>query len=367
MLKRVTVKGFTSFDDTSADLDAMNVLIGPNGGGKSNLLMFLRMMGFVVTGALQTFVGTCGGASAVLRYGPKRTTRIIGEVSIQDDSGMNDYCIELAHGAGDTLFIADERIRYTPDGHTAGEFRSLERPGQRESALTDEEIVDKDSTARVTRALLRKIRTFQFHDTSDTAKLKQSGYIGDNKYLRDDAGNLAAFLYALMSASPREYGLIRDTVRTVAPFFDDFVLEPSALNEERIKLEWRSKHSTETLSANQLSDGTLRFIALTTLLRQPNPPDVICIDEPELGLHPMAINTLVDMAYEMSPNVQIILATQSVPLVDAVEPGDILTVEQVRGATRITRLDAESLHEWLAEYRVSDLWERNILGGRPQP
>ncbi len=370
MLTKVTIQGFTSFEDTTADLGAMNVLIGPNGAGKSNLIKFLRMMGYAMTGGLQSFVGKCGGASMVLRYGPKHTTRIVGEISITGDGGINDYRVEIAHGAGDTFFIADEHVRFTPDSvspkQAPAQYRSLNRGGQRESALTDDDLIERDSTARVTRSLLRRVRTFQFHDTSDTAKIKQTAYIGDTKYLREDAGNLAPFLYMLRESAPRNYALIRDTVRLVAPFFDDFVLEPSPLNEERIKLEWKTRHSEEVMSASQLSDGTLRFIALATLFKQPQLPDVICIDEPELGLHPMAVGTLVDMTYEVSRRVQVILATQSVPLVDAVEPSDVLTVEQVRGATTIKRLDGERLKDWLAEYRLSDLWERNIIGGRPQ-
>lgn len=129
----------------------------------------------------------------------------------------------------------------------------------------------------------------------------------------------------------------------MAPFFDDFVLEPTPFNAERIMLEWRSRYDDAVMSVNQLSDGTLRFIALTTLFKQPHLPDVICIDEPELGLHPMAVNTLVDMAYEASLKHQVILATQSVPLVDAVQPSDILTVEQIRGATEIARPNEDAL------------------------
>lgn len=369
MLRKIAIQGFSSFENATADLGPMNVLIGPNGAGKSNLIKFLRMMGYAMTGGLQNFVGTCGGASTVLHYGPKKTTRVVGEISITGDGGVNDYRMEIAYGAGDTFFFADEQVRFTRDGGdgASAHYRSLDRAGQKESALTDDALTDSDATARVTRALLRRVRTFQFHDTSDGAKVKQTAYIGDNKYLRDDAGNLAPFLFMLRESAPKSYATIRDTVRLVAPFFDDFVLEPTPLNKERIKLEWKSQYSDEVMSANQLSDGTLRFIALATLFKQTQLPDVICIDEPELGLHPLAVHTLVDLAYETSLQTQIILATQSVPLVDAVQPSDILTVEQIRGATGIQRLDEDELQDWLKEYRLSDLWERNIIGGRPQP
>lgn len=349
MLTKIKIQGFTSFEEATAELGAMNVLIGPNGAGKSNLITFLRMMSNAMSEGFQKFVGTCGGASAVLHYGPKTTTRILGEISISENDGINDYRLEIVHGAGDTLFFADEQVCFTAhtDENAPRQYQSLDRVGQKESALTEASLQNPNEIAHVIARRLRNIRTFQFHDTSSGARVKQTAYLGDNKYLRDDAGNLAPFLYMLREVAPHNYATIRDTIRIIAPFFDDFVLEPTPLNTERIKLEWKSRYSNEVMSANQLSDGTLRFISLVTLFKQPQLPDLICIDEPELGLHPMAVNTLVDLAYEASSQTQIILATQSVPLIDAVQPADVLTVEQVRGASAIHRLDETNLHPWL--------------------
>jgi len=183
--------------------------------------------------------------------------------------------------------------------------------------------------------------------------------------LRSDAGNLAAFLYLLQKTSSTHYEVIRDTIRLVAPFFDDFVLRPMPENENKIRLEWREIGSDHPFLAHHLSDGTLRFICLATLLLQPKMPSTILIDEPELGLHPYAINVLASLMRSASKRSQLIVSTQSVTLVNQFEAEDLLVVDRKDHATTIERVDPERLTEWLEDYALGDLWEKNVLGGRP--
>ena len=138
-------------------------------------------------------------------------------------------------------------------------------------------------------------KLYHFHDTSDSARVKQTGDINDNFFLRGDAGNLAAFLFNLKNAFSSHYEIIRGSIRQVVPFFDDFILRPQTDNPNKIRLEWREQGSDYPFLAHQLSDGTLRFICLAALLLQPQPPSTIVIDEPELGLHPFAIAVLASM------------------------------------------------------------------------
>ena len=163
------------------------------------------------------------------------------------------------------------------------------------------------------------------------------------------------------------YDLIQRTVRLAAPFFDDFVLKPLALNKDKIRLEWRHRGSDAYFNASSLSDGSLRFMALATLLLQPASlrPSVILIDEPELGLHPYAITILASLIKQASVETQIIVATQSSLFLDHFQPEDVLVADRVNGATRITRLDAEKLNVWLEDYSLGQLWEKNEFGGRP--
>jgi len=151
----------------------------------------------------------------------------------------------------------------------------------------------------------------------------------------------------------------------VAPFLEDFVLEPLALNQQMIRLEWREKGNDHVFGPGALSDGTLRFICLATLLLQPTLPSTILLDEPELGLHPYAITLLADLLRGASTKTQVIASTQSVSLVNQFEPQDILVVEREDGQSMFKRLEHGAMDAWLEDYGLGELWEKNLLGGRP--
>ena len=199
--------------------------------------------------------------------------------------------------------------------------------------------------------------------------MKKTADLNDNRFFRPDGANLAPFLYYLREKHESSYSLIRRTVQRVAPFFDDFALAPQQLNEDKIRLEWRHKGTDAYFDAASLSDGSLRFIALATLLLQPESlrPSVILLDEPELGLHPYAITMLASLLKQAAAQTQIILATQSPFLLDHFEPEDVLVADRVNGQTQLTRLDTPSLETWLQDYSLGQLWEKNEIGGRPAP
>ncbi len=195
--------------------------------------------------------------------------------------------------------------------------------------------------------------------------MKKSSDINDNSFLRRDGSNLAAFLYFLKEKHPGIYRNIVDTIRLVAPFFDDFTLAPSRLNNDQIMLEWKQVGTDAYFNASSLSDGTLRFMCLTTLLLQPDPPSTIIIDEPELGLHPYAISILSEMMKAASKRTQVIVSTQSVTLVNHFNPEDIVVVEMQNNETSMRRLEKDKLEEWMQDYSIGELWEKNVFGGRP--
>ena len=214
---------------------------------------------------------------------------------------------------------------------------------------------------------LDRFRVYHFHDTSPTAPIKRTADLHDNRHLREDGSNLAAFLYRLRRKEEESYRMIVRTVRLVAPFFEDFVLEPQALNEDKIRLEWRHRGSDAYFDASSLSDGSLRFIALATLLLQPTElkPHVILLDEPELGLHPYAITLFGSLVRQCSLKRQVVIATQSPTLLDHFEPEDVLVADRVDGRTELKRLDGDRLITWLEDYSLGQLWEKNEIGGRP--
>lgn len=159
---------------------------------------------------------------------------------------------------------------------------------------------------------------------------------------------------------------ICDTVRLVAPYFDEFILNPRQQGpEEKIRLEWRQKGSAFPFQPYHFSDGTIRFICLATALLQPNPPSTIVIDEPELGLHPYALEVLAALVKEAGTRTQTILSTQSATLLNHFTPEDVVVVDRKNGESLFRRLDSASLTEWLNDYTLGDLWQKNVLDGGP--
>jgi predicted ATPase len=358
-LNRIGITGFKSIRLLQdLELRPLNLLIGANGAGKSNFIALFKLLNQMVEKNFQTFVGQQGGADAFLYFGRKNTDRITLSLTF----GPNAYSCIWVPTVDDRLIFKSE-IAYF---HNPIYENPLDRrlgSGHAESELA--QAAKKEPIAGYVFESLKDWRVYHFHDTSDTAQLKTLGDINVNQYLKSDASNLAAFLYRLSKTQPAHYEAIRDTIRMVAPFFDDFILRPSPDNENKIRLEWREPGSDYPFLAHYLSDGTLRFICLATLLLQPLLPSVILIDEPELGLHPYAINVLASLMRSAATKTQLIASTQSVSLVNQFEPEDLLIVELRDRATTIERLDSERLSGWLEEYALGELWEKNVLGGRP--
>lgn len=362
-LDRITISGFKSIRKAELELRPLNVLIGANGAGKSNFIQLFAMLNAIVEERLQNFVARAGGADTLLHFGSKTTDELQFELTF----GQNGYEASLAPAADDSLFFSSEQCWYHDRSRYEQPYRLPLGSGHRETELHEESrrhrrIVIADHVIRN----IRSWRLYQFHDTSASAKVKQTGDVGDNAFLRSDAGNLAAFLYMLREAHRPYYDRIVKTIRLVAPFFDDFNLRPSPLNPNKIQLEWRERGSDEYFNAGMLSDGTLRFICMATLLLQPELPSTILIDEPELGLHPYAITTLTSLLQGAASQTQVIVATQSVPLVNRFLPEDILVVDRVDGQSTFKHLEPSEIENWLDEYGLGDLWEKNIIGGRPQ-
>lgn len=362
-LDTITVRGFksTASIETLA-LREVNVLVGPNGAGKSNFIEVFAFLHAIRAGHLQEYVARAGGADRLLHFGSKVTEQMSLRVSFQ--GGRNQYEINLIATDADELYPGSEMVYFWDQReyeHPLG--FSLPARG-REAGISDP---DATGIAQYVRSHLNRWRVYHFHDTSSGSPMKKTGDIADNRFLRPDGSNLAAFLYFLRERHGSSYDLIRRVVKRVAPFFDDFALAPQQLNEDKIRLEWQHTGSDSYFDGSSLSDGTLRFIALATLLLQPEShrPSVILVDEPELGLHPYAITMLASLVKQASSTNQIILSTQSPFLLDHFRPEDVLVADLVDGRTVLTRLDPARLSTWLEDYSLGQLWEKNELGGRP--
>lgn len=363
-LTKITLRGFKTIRDlTDFEPGSLTLLIGPNGSGKSNFISFFRLLSWALVppGQLQLYVGEQGGASALLHRGASATQQIEAALTLRTSSGSNEYKFRLFHAAGDTLIFAEESFRFRRPGQ--------ERPapglgaGHRESQLIT--MAEQNNKTAVTILnMLRRIIVHQFHNTTPTARIRGKWDVADNRWLKEDGANLAPLLYRLKNEWPQYFARIEDTIRLILPFFSTFELYPEF---DRIMLRWRERGTDHVFNASQASDGMLRAMALITLLQQPERdlPDVLILDEPELGLHPYAIEILASLIHSASRHVQMVVATQSVSLIDRFEPEDIVVTNRSDSETSFRRLNNAELTEWLDTYTLSELWEKNVLGGRP--
>ncbi|MBK9927835.1 MAG: AAA family ATPase [Anaerolineales bacterium] len=362
-LETISIQGYKSIRELKDfPLAALNILIGANGSGKTNFISAFKLINQIVEENLQVFISQQGGADSLLYFGRKTSESL----QIDLKFGNNGYNCNLLPASGDTLIFGSEEVWYHDKSKYLQPYRQGLGSGHRETRMLEisREINHMTIADHVLRAL-QSWRVYHFHDTSAGAKVKQSGNLNDNSALRSDASNLAAFLYLLRETKEPYYRKIVSTIRLVAPFFDDFNLRPDPFNPERIQLEWREIGSDEYFNANVLSDGTLRFMCLATLLLQPKLPSTILIDEPELGLHPYAITVLASLLRSAASETQVIVSTQSVPLVNQFNPDDIVVVDRLNQQSTFRRLAESDLEGWLDDYGMGDLWEKNVLGGRP--
>ena len=357
-LRSLTVTGYKSIRELrDFKLSDLNVLIGANGAGKSNFINLFRLLNEIYEQQLHLYVQKQGGPDALLNFGRNTTERLHAEFYFS----ANGYKFDLIPTTDNRLVFESEHSWF------GGVYRptdssSILGKGHDESKLKDA----KDNYSFYVRPSVSNWRVYHFHDTSDTAKVKQRHAANDNLRLKIDAANLAAYLRMLKEQHGVEYQRIVQTIRLVLPFFDDFVHRPG--EPEHIELEWTQKGKPDTpFKAHILSDGSLRFICLATLLLQPISllPDTILIDEPELGLHPYGITILADIFKQVAENRQLIVSTQSVELVNELTPEDVIVVDQDDGASTFRRYTNEELAGWIAEYAMGEIWKRNILGGRP--
>jgi predicted ATPase len=366
-LDQITIQGFKSIRELKDfKLGKLNVLIGANGAGKSNLVDFFRMLRAMADGRFEKFIADGGGADGFFFNGPKETKQIRPHMKF----GSNEFRFTLESTVASQMIISTEEVlytggRYDSDWHRyAGVQKESRLPSwkNRKSNWGDYLSAEAHVYDSVSSWMV-----YHFHDTSRTAPMRRDCSARDFRELSADAGNVAAFLFKMKEQQGARYQRIRQTVQLIAPFFDDFLLEPETKGEnEVVRLEWRQKSSTFPFQPWQLSDGTIRFICLATALLQPSPPSTIVIDEPELGLHPVALVALAALIHEASLRTQLIISTQSASLLDHFEAEQVVVVERSEGASIFRRLEAADLEQWIADFSVGDLVRKNIIETGPR-
>ena len=362
-LKSFTIKGYKTIKAIeNFEPRPINILIGPNGAGKSNFISFFKFLSWMLNsdGKLQEHVAYLGGANDILHDGADITKSIDAHIELETNTGFNEYQFSLMFAKPDKLVFKEEKYRYSAKRIEGKREWSSCGVGHEEAKLPE---VINDS-AKTILNLLRKLIVYQFHNTSDTAPMRLKWSQADGRWLKQNGENLASFLYRLHEEEKPYYLRIVKYIRLVLPFFDDFVLYPAF---GQMLLRWKEKGTSKEFNAGQASDGMLRTIALLSLLGQ-NPKDlpaVLFLDEPELGLHPSAIDAVAGLIKAASSHCQVFVATQSISLVNNFELDDLVVIDRKGRNSEYHRPDSENLQAYLEEFSTGQIWEKNIIGGRP--
>jgi predicted ATPase len=366
-LTKITIKGFKSiaFDKPiTLDIGNINILLGANGAGKSNIISFFKMIGYMMNESLQQFIAQSGTNQKFLYYGSKKTPTLSAEIRFDGKDSYDIYRFSLTNAVLDRLIISSEEIEWrNPKNNTT--FSKQLVSNFNESALNH--LKSEDAACKIVWDILAGCKVYQFNESSALSPMRQASTVESAHYLQSEANNLASFLLYLKNGYKESYERIVSHVKEIVPQFKDFYLEPE---RGYVSLKWVDTSANDyVLSSDQFSDGSIRFIALATLLLQPEKtmPRVIIIDEPELGLHPYAIDQLTEMIKDASLHAQIIVATQSPSLIDGFDADDVTVIERDEDnqCSVARRLNGKDYSEWLDEYTLSELWNKNVIGGRP--
>ena len=388
MIQTLKITGYRSIRNAEFELGPLTVLIGPNAGGKTNLIDALQLLSEAAQEKLESGILRRGGLPSLAFGGAAE--RIAWEIGFTDDEPFVEengvvYRLVLAP-SGNLAVVAREEVVArpgTPPGmivvnrtRSQATFhsrvsRSNEQPeipiSGGELAIAQVRDADSYPTPHKLRGHLSSWAFYHEFDSGEDAPIRQAQLTSPGVRLLPDGANLSPVLHQM-----RESRAYKDTFREVIdsltllyPDFDGLTF-PAESGQGKIILTWQDKSfKSFDFSAFFLSDGTLRLLCLLTVLLSPDPPPLICIDEPEIGLHPAAMKLIADLLQDAAARTQILVATHSPQLISYLNPDTVAVVEKQEGATVVSRLDGEALRDWLRDFSLGELFMMGRLGGRP--
>ena len=384
LIHAIKLNNFLSFGASAQaiPLGPLNVIIGPNGSGKSNLLESIELLKNAPEQLLKP-IREGGGVRDWLWKGGQINPTASLDVVIDYPKGSQNLRYKLSFAEVHQRFeIVDEKIEnenptnpnrpgayffyHFNNGHPTLNLNEGKRTLKQEDVDMEKSILaqrrDPDQYPEITYLgqTLGKIRLYREWSFGryTAPSLPQKADL-PNDMLEPDASNLGLVLNRLRR-DPTVKARLLKALRALYDGIDDYDVQIEGGTVQVFFHEGRF-----TVPATRLSDGTLRYLCLLAILCHPNPPPLVCIEEPELGLHPDILPTLADLLKEASERCQIIVTTHSDVLVDAMtdRPEAVLICEKTTEGTVMHRLNADKLKPWLAKYRLGELWTRGEIGG----
>ncbi len=378
-LNQIKISGFRRLLSLDLEMRPFMVLIGANGVGKTSLLDAINLLSASAAGKLSSTLSQLGGFANVLTRDKAEELSFSVNVDVPEYSPL-DYTLSLGTQGVDYV-ISKENLAQKIEGqerpfmHIAslnGDVlyadveseeklvRSERKPNSRETFLS--RVPRMFEQPEELRRALSSVTQYHVLDVGNRAPIKLPQLLTPSTSPGVDGGELISYLYNLRESDRDRFDWILDTLRAAFPDFEDLSFPPSAAG--MLMMGWKDKKFSRPLYAHELSEGTLRFLWLVSLLQSPNLPTVTMIDEPEVSLHPRLLNLLAELMREASDRTQLIVATHSDRLVRFLQPEEVVVMDMnEEGCTSATWADSLDLDEWLTEYSLDEVWRMGEIGG----
>jgi predicted ATPase len=355
------------------------VMIGANGVGKTSFLDVLSLLARSASGQL---LGTIrGGLSEILTRGQANKLTISLAMSVRGYASL-DYELELSPTRGASYEISLETLTQRNDPSAPEPFKHIESRGVNvkyfntiENRLTQPNW-DHDpfetSLAQVPKMyqepenLRKRIASCTYYGALNVAAQSPVRLPQDMRPAKLPGANgedLVSCLFDLRETDPDRFEIVEDTLKAAFSDFEKLGFPPVAAG--KLSMTWKDRNFAKPIYVHELSEGTLRFLWLVTLLQSKELTAITLIDEPEVSLHPELLKLLADLMREASGRTQLIVATHSDRLIRFLEPKEVLVCDIADGETTMTWADSLDLEHWLADYSLDELWAMNVIGGRP--
>jgi predicted ATPase len=403
MFDYINIEGFRSFKKVELNLGPLSVLIGPNNGGKSNFLDFLSFMAEAAAGKLEAGFNSRGGTGSIgfgfdwlrgkivveLRFrGESLAFGSEGWILLEGDQPGVRFKLKLDLDIISSEVESEELIEeptsdrprpativrrdrteciFRPSKATEGQEPEERKVLQSKAELAIFQVKDLNKFP-VPYVLLDQFQKWAFYDDMHTgadAAIRRPGLVRPTFRLSGGGENLASVLNSIQQQKPDTWSEILEILHTAYPDFKTITFPPEGGDGKVVLRWWERPHEREGVSANFLSDGTLKFLCLIAILKSPDPPPLICIDEPELGLHPDWIKLVAELLQDAATRTQVIVATHSPYIVAKLEPEQVIVTEKIDGATHLRQLKTADLENFLKDFSLADLWLSGEIGGRP--
>ena len=377
--ENISVRGFRRLQNIDLEMRNLIVMIGANGAGKTSFLDILSILAASASGNLQNLLQLKGGLNEILTRGKVQELEIEISMQVIDEQPLM-YSLTLSP-KGLSYEVKDESLTQQRNPNRPEPFKYIEsqgldikyfqdgsgfvRPNWEHNPL-ETSLSQVPKMYREPESLRKSLASCTYYgalDVSEKSPIRLPQAMRPAKLPGASGENLVSCLYDLRETDPDRFEMVENIISAAFPDFERLNFPPVAAGT--MSMTWKDRNFSQPFYIHELSEGTLRFLWLVALLQSQTLTTVTLLDEPEVSLHPELLRHLVYLMREASKHTQLIVATHSDRLVRFLEPREILICDLEEGSAKMTWADTLNLDKWLEDYSLDQLWEMNVMGGRP--